>query len=121
MSYKFINNILNENKDFNRPLQYFVPPPIIESTLTYQDVNKDPKLRELLTDFFYKKTIKWVSTYNDFKHLKKSLSLLKSKEGYNIIYNLLRVYVKQNNINWYDLKEYYNNVKDYLKYKLGKI
>jgi hypothetical protein len=121
MSYKFLNTLYEKKKDFDRPLRYFIPPPIIESTFTYQDVNKDPNLRKLITDFFYKKTIKWVSTYNDFKHIKKSLNILKSKEGYDIIYNLLKVYVKQNNLNWYDLKQYYSNIKDYLKYKLGKL
>jgi hypothetical protein len=124
MSHKFINNYINnyeKKKNFNRPLIYFEPPPFIESSITYQDVNKDPNLRKLLTDFFYEKTIKWVSSYNNFKNVKKSLTMLKSDKGYSIIYNLLRKYIKKNNLNWYDLKKYYNNIKEYLKFELENI
>jgi len=121
MYWNNTNNNLNNNSNVvNRPLRYFVPPPIIDSTLVYQNVNKDENLRELMTEFFLKKSIKWVSSYNDFKDSKKSLSQLKTN-GYNIIYNILRSYCKKNNINWYDLKKSYNKIKDYLKYELTKI
>ena len=101
----------------DRPLTYFVPPPIITSTLTYQNVNKDPELRKNMTEFFLNKSIKWVTTDKSFKHLKKILHLLKSKDGYKIIYNILRNYINQNEANWYDLKQvHYEIVKDYLKY-----
>ena len=110
----------NNTNIINRPLRYFVPPPIINSTLLYQDVNKDENLRELMTEFFLKKSIKWVSSYDDFKDSKKSLSELK-RNGYNIIYNILKTYCKKNNINWYDLKKSYNKIKDYLRSELSKI
>ena len=103
-----------------RVLNYFVPPPIINSQLIYQDINKDKNLRKKMTDFFLKKSIKWLSNYSEFKHAKKTLPLLKSDDGYDIMYNLLKHYVHKNNINWYDLKESYDNVKDFLRYKLGK-
>jgi len=103
-----------------RVLNYFVPPPIINSQLIYQDVNKDNNLRKKMTDFFLKKSIKWLSKYSEFKHVKRALPLLKSDDGYNVMYNLLKHYVHKNGINWYDLKESYDNVKDFLRYKLGK-
>jgi hypothetical protein len=104
------------NRD-NYLRKYFVPPPFINSTITYQDVNKDPELRKMMTIFFLNKSIKWINKYKEFTNAKKILPLLKSKDGYNLVYNLLRKYVKQNNINWYDLKENYSIVKDFLRYK----
>jgi len=109
-----------KNYKDTRVLNYFIPPPFIDSQLVYQDVNKDENLRKNMTEFFLKKSIKWISKYNEFAHAKKSLAALKSVDGYNIIYSLLKHYVRKNNINWYDLKESYDNVKDYLRYKLGK-
>jgi hypothetical protein len=111
----------NNSSFFIKPLKYYPPPPFINSTLVYQDINKDENLRELMTHFFLKKSIKWLSSYDDFKESKKSLSKLKSNEGYNIIYNILREYCRKNNINWYDLKKSYNKIKDYLRYKLAKL
>ena len=43
---------------------------------------------------------------------------ISSKEGYKIVYNLIRKFVKEYNINWYDLRDYYPIFKDYLKYHL---
>ena len=61
---KTTNNIITDSTSFNtikynKPTTYFLPPPVINSTLTYQNVNKDPKLRNDVTIFFLKKTIKW--------------------------------------------------------------
>ena len=111
----------NDDTKFNRPLRYFVPPPFIDSTLVYQDVNTDKNLRDMMTEFYLKKSIKWVTSYPEFSHAKKSIKLLKSDSGYNVIYNLLREIVKKYNMNWYDLKKSeYSKVKDFLCYKLGK-
>ncbi len=104
-----------------RVLKYFIPPPIITSVIEYQDVNKDKRLRKNVTDFFLKKSIKWIENYSDFKHLENKLQLLKSNKGYNIIYNLLREFVKKGSNNWFDLRDNYDVIKDYLRYKLGKI
>jgi len=104
-----------------RVLKYFIPPPIITSVIEYQNVNKDERLRKNVTDFFLKKSIKWIEKYKEFEHLKNKLELLKSNKGYNIIYNLLREFVKKGSNNWFDLRENYDVIKDYLRYKLGKI
>lgn len=120
--YFYIDWDKKDKLNLDRPLTYFVPPPVISSTLTYQNVNKDPELRKIMTEFFLNKSIKWITYDKNFKHLKKNLSLLKSKDGYKIIYNLLRNYVHQNEANWYDLKQiHYEIVKDYLKYNFGKL
>jgi hypothetical protein len=74
-----------------------------------------------MTTFFLKKTIKWLKSCDKFKHLKNTLPKITSDNGYNIIYNLLKIFIKDNDVNWFDLKDYYVNVKDYLKYKLGKL
>ena len=104
-----------------RVLKYFIPPPVHTSILEYQDVNKDKNLRELVSNYFLKKTIKWIKHNKDFNHLKDKLALLENENGYNIIYNLLREYVKKGNNNWYDLRSNKNIIKDYLRYKIGKL
>lgn len=104
-----------------RVLKYFIPPPIYTSIVEYQDVNKDKNLRELVTNYFLEKTIKWIDKDKNFKHLQDKLVLLNSSKGYNIIYNLLREYVKSGNHNWYDLRGNSKIIKDYLRYKVGKL
>ena len=104
-----------------RVLRYFIPPPIVTSVVEYQDINKDKKLRENITSFFLKKSIKWIKNYKEFDHLKNKINLLESDKGYNIIYNLLREFVKKGENNWFDLRDNYDIIKDYLRYKLGKI
>lgn len=128
MSHKYLNinwDYLDNDKPFKirdkRYLKYFVPPPVISTQFVYQDVNKDENLRKLVTEFYLKKSIKWVSSYDEFKHTKKALSHLKSENGYDIIYKLLKEFVHKNETDWFDLKKSYKTVKDFLRYKLGKL
>ena len=104
----------------NRIKTIFPAPPLITTFHEYQDVNKDPNLRKNVTEFFYKKSIKWVSKYSEFKPAKKHLKLLKSLDGYKLIYKLLRKFVKKGNTNWYDLRDQYPLVKDYIRFKLSE-
>lgn len=104
-----------------RVLKYFIPPPIHTSIIEYQDINKDENLRELVTNYFLKKTIKWINKDSNFNHLKDKSLILNSDKGYKIIYNLLREYVKKGNNNWYDLRSNKEIIKDYLRYKIGKL
>lgn len=98
--------------------KYYPAPPIITSYSKYQDVNNDKKLREKATKYFLKELIDGIEGGDD-KHLKKHLKVLKkSKKGYNIVYNLLRLFVRRGNTNWYDLKIQYALVMDYLRHKL---
>jgi hypothetical protein len=110
------NNVIT----YERPLTYFLPPPLINSTFIYQDVNKDPKLREDITNFFLKKTIKWINDYSEFKNSKYLLPKLKTDIGYELIYNVLRQFIKKNNCNWYELRNNYDLVKDFIRYRLNK-
>ena len=111
---------MNDNSN-KRILKYFIPPPIVTNVVEYYDVNSDPRLRKNVTSFFYKKTLKWIKNYNEFSHLKNKLPELESKKGYKIIYNLLREFVKRGENNWFDLRDHYDIIKDYIRYKLGKI
>ena len=110
------NNVIT----YEKPLTYFLPPPVINSTFSYQDVNKDQILRKTITNFFLKKTIKWINNYSEFKNSKHLLSKLKTDIGYKLIYNILRQFIKKNNCNWYDLRNNYELVKDFIRYKLNK-
>ena len=110
------NNPMNET--FPRPKKYFPPPPIIGTYYEYIDVNKDKNLRKSVTDFFFKKVNKWISTYSDFKHLKQYSKKMNSDKGYMLVYNMIRKFTKDYNINWFDLKDYYVTFKDYLKFNL---
>jgi len=109
---------MNNNK---RILKYFIPPPLVTNVVEYQDINKDKNLRENVTNFFLRKSIKWIKEYDEFSHLKNKLPILNSDKGYNIMYNLLREFVKKGENNWFDLRNHYDVIKDYLRYKLGKI
>jgi hypothetical protein len=111
----------NESTPYNKPLTYFLPPPVINSTLIYQDVNRDPLLRENITKFFLKKTIKWINNYSEFKNSTQLLPIMKTNIGYKMIYNILRHFIKKNNCNWYDLRNNYELVKDFIRYKLNKL
>jgi hypothetical protein len=107
-----------ENK---RTLRYYIPPLVNLPYVTeYKDVNKNKSLRYNITDFFLTKTIKWINNYKSFSHLKNKLPILESEKGYNIIYNLLREFIKKGENNWFDLRENYKIIKDFLRYKLGK-
>ena len=89
----------------------------------YQDVGNDTNLQSDVTNFFYNKVLKWIKTYNDFKHLKKYYNFLKELSGKKYIYNLLKLFVKKSAANWYDLRsiQNYGIIKDFLKHKIGNI
>lgn len=113
-------NTQNNIVTYNKPLTYFVPPPMINSSFYYQDINTDANLRDNVTNFFLKKTIKWINKYDEFKNNKNLLPKLKTDIGYDLIYNILRQFVKKNNCNWYDLRSNYILVKDFIRYRLNK-
>ena len=112
MSLSNLNYLNYEKPEFKR----YWPVPPIESYYEYQDINKDPKLREQFTKFFYDKCLKWID--DEVITDKDKIELLKSKDGLGVIYKLLRKYIKYSGINWYDLKDYYSLVKEYLIEKI---
>ena len=103
----------------DRLKRYYPVPAFLPGTIEYQDVGKDMNLRKEISMYYLEKTIEWIAKDNK---LKKYLKLLKSKDGLEVIYNLLRVYVKNGKANWYDLRDKNNSpvIKEYLKYKLNE-
>jgi hypothetical protein len=116
------NNIINTSNiiSTNNITSYFTPPPFYYGIDIYTNVNVDPNLRQMVTEFYLKKSIKWINTNTIFSTYKKILEQLNSSKGYNIIYNLLREFCHKYNIKWYELRENnYNNVKHFLHKKFS--
>lgn len=98
--------------------RYWPVPPLIDSVYEYQNVNKDVNLRKDVTEFFHRKVLKWIEEYPEFARLKSKKVYLQSDEGKMHIYNLLRHFIKKSGINWYDLRDNYSIIKEYLSAKL---
>ena len=99
---------------------YPVPTVPLLTTYEYQDAGKNMELRKDVSKFFLEKVLKCIKEDKSFNKIKKFETALKSSNGLVIIYNLLRLYVRNGKANWYDLRDTYNYpiVKNYLKYKL---
>ncbi len=83
--------------------KYYPVPPINDIVYEYQNINKDQNLRNNVTNFFKKKIKKWINKIID----------------YDIVYALIRRFIKKTSFNWYDLREQqYLTIKKYLLYKL---
>jgi hypothetical protein len=100
---------------FNRPVSY------VPTTYRYQDINNDKNLQNLETTYYLDKTIEWMKNDSSFSKVKKYLSDLRGENGYDIIHKILRMYVKQNHTNWYDLKVQKILVKQYIRHKLKQL
>jgi hypothetical protein len=109
-----------EYKPYEKPQvkRYWPVPPLIDSIYEYQDVNKDVNLRKDVTEFFHKKVLKWINEYSEFAHLKSQKHYLETDEGKMHIYNLLRHFIKKSGINWFDLRDNYSIIKEYLSEKI---
>jgi len=106
---------LIDKPDYRR---YWPVPPVYESVFEYQNVNTDLHLRKEITEFFHKKVLKWIKNYPEFSEHKSKLGFLESIEGQMHIYNLLRKFIKKSGINWYDLRDNYSIIKEYLNSQL---
>ncbi len=99
--------------------KYYPVPPPQPSVYLYQNVNHDVNLRKNVTEFFHTKVLKWINmSYPGFTEHKSKLKMLDSTDGKMIIYNLLRDFIKKSGINWYDLRDNYSLIKEYLSKKL---
>lgn len=107
------NNNVNMDNTNMKIKRYWPVPPVIQSTISYQDVNKDINLRKDVTLFFHDKVLHWIKDKSKFKD-----KLLDSIDGKMHIYNLLRRYVKKTGLNWYDLRTNYKNMKKYFLHNL---
>ena len=103
------------------PQLYFPAPPIISSIRSYQDINNDTKLQDMETEYFLERTKQYIKHDKSWKKLKKFSKYLKGEDGYEIIYKILRLFVKRGNTNWYDLKIQEELVMDFIKHKLTKL
>ena len=99
----------------------FLPPPFTSTFFKYQNVNVDPNLRKNVTDHYFDLMNSLLQNDNRFKSLKKHSKFLSSKQGYEIIYKVLKRYTKKYDINWYDLRSQNENTLDYLSDKLIKV
>ena len=98
--------------------QLFKPNKFLYSyNVEYKNLNKDENLRKTVTKFFFNKIIKWIKHDSDFKKYNDEIDFINSKDGYKIIYKLIRKYINKYKANWYDLRteKYY-----LLKYYLSK-
>ena len=120
----FLINLNNKNEPkqlTEKPLtrRYWPVPNPIQSTIEYQNVNVDLRLRKDVTKFFHEKVIKWITNYSEFAQYKSNLSSLKTIDGQLFIYKILRKFIKKSGINWYDLRDNYSIVKEYINTKLS--
>lgn len=119
-------NILNANNPTTQTSRrYWHNPsrnPIYNvQTYEYLDVNKDVKLRKEITDFFHSKILKWISEDIKLSKYKSKINSINSMEGKMIVYKLLRHFIHKSGINWYDLRDNYDIIKEYLVKKLNSI
>lgn len=99
----------------------FLPPPFTSSYFTYQNVNADPKLRKMITDHYFDLITTLIKNDNRFKSIKKHIKFIDSRQGYEIIYKILKRYTSKYDINWYDLRSQNEDTLDYLALKLSKV
>lgn len=98
--------------------KYYPVPPTYPSVYQYQNVNKDMNLRMDVTKFFHKKVLKWLNSEESFKQYQSKKDFLETTDGQLHIYRLLRMFVKRSGINWYDLRDNYSIIKEFLSKKL---
>lgn len=94
-------------------------PAYIRTYRKYHDVNNDANLRKNVTTHFLNKMLT-ILEYTKHKELKKHFKVMNGKKGYDIMYNILRIFVKKGRTNWYDLREQEQLVIDYIIHVLSK-
>lgn len=125
MNHNFLNfdSLINNSVD-KLPViipYYFANQTHNPGNVTYQDVNKDLKLRGMMTKYYLTKSKKWITKYPKFSDNRVEILEKLDHKGHTIIYKILRLYVKKKEINWYDLKEYYSFVKEFIIHNLAKM
>jgi len=131
----------------NINMDYILPtPPIIPSVYTYQDINHDRNLKAQVVNYYYDKVLnnwlkyrfvelyKYVAVVGSNASLIKKVSdaetnpkgndeakyqfLAKNYFKKNDLLALLSKFRKMNNLNWWDLKKYNEEVKLFLEHKV---
>jgi hypothetical protein len=114
-------NVLRESlRDSLKPKLVYTPleSPYLKQEI--QNIGNDENLQNEVSEYFHKKTIKWIAKEHEFARAKKHLNFLKSKRGLPYIKKILKSFVKKYNKNWYELRddETYDDVQEYIRTKL---
>lgn len=77
----------------------------------YDSFNKDPyneqvEIDVVETKFFLEKLLKSIKNDGDYSKLKKFTTKLNGINGYKIVRNILKMYIKINKITWYNIHDY---------------
>ena len=120
----FNNNMIATEVSPNFIYPFAVSTPTYKVSEEAQDISEDENLQENVTNYYLKKTIKWIDKNKEFKNLKKFKKVLETSKGFKHIYKILKKFlVKHKNLKWYDLedKSNYEDVQDYIRKKLNEI
>jgi hypothetical protein len=90
---------------------YLIPPP---TTKYDNEIDADE------TNYFLDKILKSIENDSDFSKIKKFTKKLKSKDGFKIIFNILKQYMKLKQITWYDIRDKAYDIKYFIRDKLLK-
>lgn len=91
--------------------KYFVPPPFVTTLFTYQDLNKDEKIKMTITNFIHKKLKKYFE-----KKIGKNGKIsrfLESEKGYVYIFELIHEFLNYYNYQWVHFNYYYYQFKSF--------
>ena len=85
-----------------------------------QNIGNDENLQNDVTEYYQKKTIKWIKNEYEFSKAKKQMNFVKSNKGLQYLKKILLFYVKKNNKNWYELrdKETKYDIQELIRLKL---
>lgn len=103
-----------------KPKLIFLPPPFTRTYFNYQDINSDRNLRKEVTDHFFDLLHEKIKFDDRFKKYKKHSTFLNSRQGYELIFKILKHFTIKYNYNWYDLRPQQQEVILYISKKLDK-
>jgi hypothetical protein len=90
-------------------------------TYVQQPISKyDGEIDVIETNFFLDKILKSIENDSEFSKLKKYSQKLKGKDGFKIILNILKQYMKLKKTNWNDIRDSVYDVKYFIRDKLLK-
>lgn len=110
--------------NFNESIrQSLKPNPYLDTTLfkpETQNIGNDENLQNDVTEYYQKKTIKWIQNEHEFSKAKKQMKFIKSNKGLYYLKKILLSYVKKNNKKWYELrdKETKYDIQEFIRLKL---
>lgn len=100
----------------------YYPPPLFHYRLsTYEGLKPSKERKIKVTNYFVGQILTWIEHEYDFSHIKKYKKKIKSDKGYELIYKLIKKFLYTHNISWYDIKDHYFKIKDYLRFNLIKL